>query len=135
MTFEKTEKKQIQMSLAAGILIASLLIGIGYVMFRTINSAQQDEAKEYIGEVTEQYRTTIVKQIKGDLQTLRALSTFISEDAEFDMEKVLNNLKIENNKNDFIRMGFVDVNGIGYFMDINGEEYRGMLWCSSVSRQ
>lgn len=126
MTFEKTEKKQIQMSLAAGILIASLLIGIGYVMFRTINSAQQDEAKEYIGEVTEQYRTTIVKQIKGDLQTLRALSTFISEDAEFDMEKVLNNLKIENNKNDFIRMGFVDVNGIGYFMDINGEEYRGI---------
>lgn len=126
MTFEKTERRQIQMSLAAGILIASLLIGIGYVMFRTINSAQQDEAKEYIGEVTEQYKSTIVKQIEGDLQTLKALSTFIGEDSEFDMEKVLYNLKIENSKNDFIRMGFVDTNGIGYFMDINGEEYLGV---------
>lgn len=126
MTFEKTERRQIQFSLAVGILIALLLAGIGYVMFRTINSAQQDEAKEYIGEVTEQYKSTIVKQIEGDLQTLKALSTFISEDAKFDLEKVLYNLKVENSKNDFIRMGFVDSSGEGYFMDISGKEYLGV---------
>lgn len=126
MTFEKTERRQIQLSLAAGILIATLLIGIGYVMFRTINNAQGDEAKEYIGEVTEQYKSTIIKQINGDFQTLKALATFIGQDSQFELDRVLNNLKIENNKNDFMRMGFVDTEEIGYFMDISGAEYLGV---------
>lgn len=114
------------MSLAAGIMIALLLIGIGYVTFRTINNAQKDEAKEYVGEVTEQYRNTIIKQIEGDFQTLKALATFIGEDTGFELEKVLYNLKVENSKNEFLRMGFVDTQGIGYFMDISGEEYLGV---------
>lgn len=120
---ERDEKKQIAASVAVVVFISAALLVMSFIGFMTFKKAQTNEAKQYLYEVTEQYKNTVEKQIDGDMQMLKALSTFIGEGGEFQKEKILEYLKLENSRNHFTKMGYIDLDGIGYFVGLNAEEY------------
>ncbi len=59
----------------------------------------------------------IKKQINGDLSTIDAIATFISDDKEFDVSKALSILKKEMDKESFKRMGIIMPDGTAYSTD------------------
>lgn len=68
----------------------------------------------------------IDKKMNGDIQTLQALANYIGNQKNFDKENVLESLQYENDRNKFQRMGFIGNDHIGYFFDMNGENYLGI---------
>lgn len=96
---------------------------IGFYIFYELNKVQTNDTKQYLNEVTLQYKNILLKQIDGDLQTLEALSTFIEQTGTYDKEELLATLEVENNKNKFISMGYVSKDNIGYNLYINGDKY------------
>lgn len=123
---KEKERKQIAASGFLGILVGVILLGISIAGFLIITKAQSREAGRYLQEVTAQYSNTVVKQVDGDFQTLEALVTFVGQDEVFDKDEVLRRLEVENNKNKFIRMGFVDTDGIADIVELGGNHYKGL---------
>lgn len=123
---KEKERKQIAASGLLGILVGVILLGISIAGFLMIMKAQSREAGRYLQEVTVQYSNTVVKQVEGDFQTLEALVTFVGQDEVFDKDEVLRRLEVENNKNKFIRMGFVDTDGIADIVELGGNHYEGL---------
>ena len=119
----KNLKKQIISCGVLGVIIAVILIGIASITYRSINRTQEEEAGQYLQEIVSQYRNTILIKIDGNFQTLNALSTFIEKSESFDQEMVLLRLEAESIRNDFLRMGFVTPDKIGYFIDTDGTRH------------
>ena len=118
---ERNERKQIAVSVGVVGFISAVLLVISFTVFMTFKEAQTNEAKQYLYEVTQQYKNTIEKQIDGDMQMLKALATFIGEVGEIEKERVLEYLKLENSRNHFTKMGYVNLDGIGYYVGLNGD--------------
>lgn len=123
---EEKERKQIAVSGFLGILVGVILLGVSIAGFLMIAKAQSREAGRYLQEVTAQYSNTVVKQVEGDFQTLEALVTFVGQDEIFDQKEVVRRLEVENNRNKFIRMGFVDTDGIADIVELGGKHYEGV---------
>lgn len=87
----------------------------------------QVENIEYLYNASDQKKTTIVKQVQGDLQTLEGLGIMLGGMDESERERLLPILRDINNENAFIRMGFARLDGDAWFVDLNGKVYERNL--------
>ncbi len=101
----------------AAFLLASVLF-LSYA-----NLENQQETREYMQEVVSQSKATIDSQIRGNFETLDGLAKMIGGMDNPNFDTLLPTLKDINNSNNFIRMAFVDRNGIANGVDIYDEPY------------
>lgn len=110
-----------------GILVPVLLsfcFILGSLLFLThMVSRGKEESLEYLHNAANQNRTSILKQIEGDFQTLEGLAIVLSG-LNLEEEKLLEVLGEINDANAFIRMGYAGLDGEVSLVDLNGEVYR-----------
>lgn len=87
----------------------------------------QEENIHSLYNAAEQKKTTILKQIQGDLQTLEGLSIVLGGMENTDRDQLMPILKKINNANAFIQMGFADLEGNAWLVDIDGGVYERNL--------
>lgn len=116
-------KKHITVSVILVSFISAVLLLIGGIIYSSIKGAQEKEAQKYMEEIVSQYKNIITAQIDGDLQTLSALAVFAGYDDTIDLNFTLSRLEEESRRNDFIRMGFISPDRIGYFIDTDGVKH------------
>ncbi|KMZ54673.1 bifunctional diguanylate cyclase/phosphodiesterase [Dorea sp. D27] len=119
-------RKQISAAGMLGIVIAVVLSVISIFSYKSLKNTQEQEAKQYLNEVVSQYKNAIDIKIDGSLQTLRALSTFIEKSGDIGLAQILEQLRAESSQNDFLRMGYIQSDGTGYFIDTDGAEHYGI---------
>ena len=117
---QRSLKKQLIAVSVLGIVITAVLIMISAVAYHSLKRTQEQEAKQYLSEIVVQYKNAITLEINGNFQTLNALATFMDEGDSFDFQKMLSRLEAESSRNSFVRMGFVNTNKKGYFIDTDG---------------
>ena len=108
-----------------GIILAALLAFGAYYIALMLDKQNLQTAR-YLSHVAVQSRNTVAKQVEGDFQTLEALAVVIGRQPETDVETLLETLEEINDQNAFIRMGYVDMQGMGYIVDISGKQYVGV---------
>lgn len=99
------------------VLFISILIVLGYSFIRQAIDGLYQEKLNYLMELSVKSSQNIKKQINGDLSTIDAIATFISDDKEFDVSKALSILKKEMDKESFKRMGIIMPDGTAYSTD------------------
>lgn len=80
----------------------------------------QKENVAYLYDAANQTKTSILKQIEGDWQTLEGLAVSLRELVILDENQIMAILKDINKENAFIRMGYADVNGNARMVDMEG---------------
>ncbi len=88
-------------------------------LIQMIEKSQQDSITD-LYNASNQTRTSIVKQIEGDWQTLEGLAVSLREFDINDSDQIMDTLKVINEGNAFIRMGYADIHGIGKMVDLDG---------------
>jgi len=99
------------------VLFISILIVLGYSFIRQAIDGLYQEKLNYLMEISVKSSQNIKKQINGDLSTINAISTYISDDEKFDVSNALSILKKEMNKESFKRMGIIMPDGTAYSTD------------------
>lgn len=89
-----------------------IFIGLCILFLNYCKIQNELESQKYIKEIAENSKTTVNKQIEGDFQTLDGVAKMIGGLEEVNYDTILPVLKTINDDNAFIRMGFVDKNGI-----------------------
>lgn len=120
---ENDIKKHIVISAALVSIVSAVLVLIGSTVYFSIKGTQEMEAKKYMKEIVSQYKSIIMAQIDGDLQTLGALAVFVGQDDVIDLSTTLSRLEKESGNNDFARMGLISMDGVGYFIDTDGTKH------------
>ena len=110
------------MTIIAACMMAVCII-TATVLMHLINLVLQDQTQQYLGEISNQCRATIEKQIEGDLLTVQAASAFFDE--TLDEETIVSRLQAENNRNPFVRMAFVNRDYQATIVDLDGSIYLG----------
>lgn len=101
-----------------------IFIGLCILFLNYCKIQNELESQKYIKEIAENSKTTVNKQIEGDFQTLDGVAKMIGGLEEVNYDTILPVLKTINDDNAFIRMGFVDKNGITMGVDIDGTQYK-----------
>lgn len=91
------------------------------VLLTLLNHVMLQQTRQYLGEISNQCRATIEKQIEGDLLTIQGISAFF--DDTLDEQSIIERLETENNRNPFIRMSYIDRNYRATMVDIDGSVY------------
>lgn len=91
------------------------------VLLTLLNHVMLQQTRQYLGEISNQCRATIEKQIEGDLLTIQGVSAFF--DDTLDEQSIIERLETENNRNPFIRMSYIDRNYRATVVDIDGSVY------------
>lgn len=99
------------------VLFISILVVLGYSFIRQAIDGLYQEKLNYLMEISVKSSQNIKKQINGDLSTINAISTYISDDEKFDVSNALSILKKEMNKESFKRMGIIMPDGTAYSTD------------------
>lgn len=106
-------------------LIVACIIGFfvvtAVVLLTLLNHVMLQQTRQYLGEISNQCRATIEKQIEGDLLTIQGVSAFF--DDTLDEQSIIERLETENNRNPFIRMSYIDRNYRATVVDIDGSVY------------
>ena len=106
-------------------LIVACIIGFfvvtAVVLLTLLNHVMLQQTRQYLGEISNQCRTTIEKQIEGDLLTIQGVSAFF--DDTLDEQSIIERLETENNRNSFIRMSYIDRDYRATVVDIDGSVY------------
>ena len=117
-------RKHIAISVVLVFAVSVILMVIGGIIYGSIKSTQEKEAQKYMKEIVSQYKNILTAQIDGDLQTLDALAIFAAgKEGKLDLDFVLSRLEDESGRNDFSRMGVILNDGIGYFIDADGQTH------------
>lgn len=116
----KRRDKQIRTSIIiVGFVMTVLVISCLYIL-NGINKHQAEKTDEFLTQMTLQYKTSIVRQVEGDLETLQGMATIIGAEDYIDKDELMEMLRNENENNRFMRMGFIELNGIASLVDIDG---------------
>ena len=99
-----------------------IFIGLCILFLNYCKIQNELESQKYIKEIAENSKTTVNKQIEGDFQTLDGVAKMIGGLEEINYDTILPVLKTINDDNAFIRMGFVDKNGITMGVDIQTKD-------------
>lgn len=91
------------------------------VLLTLLNHVMLQQTRQYLGELSNQCRATIEKQIEGDLLTIQGVSAFF--DDTLDEQSIIERLETENNRNPFIHMSYIDRNYRATVVDIDGSVY------------
>lgn len=110
--------------------IASSLVFLAQMIRKS-----QEENITYLYNAANQTKTSILKQIEGDKQTLEALAVIMQDLDVVDEERILRILKDINDRNAFIRMGYADVRGDAALVDLDGSVYETNLRGMDFFRQ
>lgn len=106
-------------------LIVACIIGFfvvtAVVLLTLLNHVMLQQTRQYLGEISNQCRATIEKQIEGDLLTIQGVSAFF--DDTLDEQSIIERLETENNRNPFIRMSYIDRDYRATVVDIDGSVY------------
>lgn len=106
-------------------LIVACIIGFfvvtAAVLLTLLNHVMLQQTRQYLGEISNQCRATIEKQIEGDLLTIQGVSAFF--DDTLDEQSIIERLETENNRNPFIRMSYIDRDYRATVVDIDGSVY------------
>lgn len=116
----KETKRQLTLSIVFIALIFLILIGFSISAMQQISQKQKDKTYEFLTQMTEQYRTTINRQIQYNWETLQGIATFV-EHSDLSEDKLMDILEKENANNHFMRMGYIRSNGIADLADISGK--------------
>lgn len=87
----------------------------------------QEETIDSLFNAANQKKTSILKQIEGDIQTLEGLAVVLGGFEDVSRERLIPILREINNENAFIRMGFAGPDGEAWLVDINGDIYQSSL--------
>lgn len=90
-------------------------------------SKSQEENIDYLYNAANQEKISILKQVEGDIQTLEGLAIVLGGMEDISQQRLMPLLQEINNKNAFIRMGFAELDGDAWLVDINGEVYQRNL--------
>ena len=106
-------------------LIVACIIGFfvvtAVVLLTLLNHVMLQQTRQYLGEISNQCRAAIEKQIEGDLMTIQGVSAFF--DDTLDEQSIIERLETENNRNSFIRMSYIDRDYRATVVDIDGSVY------------
>ena len=90
----------------------------------------QEENITDLYNAANQTKTTIMKQMEGDWQTLEGLAVSLQAQGIRDAGQIMETLRNINDKNAFIRMGYADIDGVGQMVAMDGDiqpiDLRGM---------
>ncbi|RGY97640.1 EAL domain-containing protein [Clostridium sp. AM58-1XD] len=124
MLIEKNAKRQIIIA-SMLVTVISIILGVtSYVWWQNAAKAQIEEAKRILDSSAELHKSSVVKQLEGDLQTLSTLSAYLEKADAFNDNALLSCIQAANAKNDFIRMGIIDTDMNGNFVILDGRVYR-----------
>lgn len=101
--------------------ITGFFVVTAVVLLTLLNHVMLQQTRQYLGEISNQCRATIEKQIEGDLLTIQGVSAFF--DDTLDEQSIIERLETENNRNPFIRMSYIDRNYRATVVDIDGSVY------------
>lgn len=101
--------------------ITGFFVVTAVVLLTLLNHVMLQQTRQYLGEISNQCRATIEKQIEGDLLTIQGVSAFF--DDTLDEQSIIERLETENNRNSFIRMSYIDRNYRATVVDIDGSVY------------
>lgn len=95
------------------------------ILIKEMENTQAKDTRQYLQEVGIQYKNSIVKQINGDFQTLKAIATVIANE-DLDLDSIIDKIRVENNNNPFLRMGYITTDYQAYIVDTNGSQYNNI---------
>lgn len=101
--------------------ITGFFVVTAVVLLTLLNHVMLQQTRQYLGEISNQCRATIEKQIEGDLLTIQGASAFF--DDTLDEQSIIERLETENNRNPFIRMSYIDRDYRATVVDIDGSVY------------
>ncbi|MBS5065892.1 MAG: EAL domain-containing protein [Hungatella hathewayi] len=123
-------KKQVTIAVVLAFTVSVILVLTGSVINLSIKGTQEREAQKYMKEIVSQYKNIITAQLDGDMQTLDAVAVLAGQDGSDQLNDVLpyleDYMKEMNGRNDFLRMGVVAPDGLGYFVDADGTKHYGI---------
>lgn len=115
-------KNPLYMVIATLICAAFVISGLVFVI-RMMRLSVAENSSYLINSAGER-RETISRQIQGDLQTLRGLSTCLAELDDLQSDQITRVLQEINMENRFIRMGVANLSGELLLFAINGDTYQ-----------
>ncbi len=121
---QKESKKQITIS-AVMIAIVTLILVLTEIFISQRTSAMQIQNSENELLYTAQLHNDMIKkQVYEDFQTLRTLAAYVETAANTTEEELIQGLSQANLSNNFIRMGYISLNGTGTFVELDGTSFQ-----------
>lgn len=102
------------------VILCACFIASSIIFLVQMVSKSQRENVAYLYDAANQTRTSILKQIEGDWQTLDGLAVSLRDLVIVDENQIMAILKDINQENAFIRMGYADVEGNARMVDMEG---------------
>lgn len=122
----KRINRQIRASVIIVVTITTILIVMCLMGLSQIKENQSLKTDEFLTQMNAQYKTAVSKQIKGDMETLQGMASLLKAQGNFDPDSLLEVLRAENENNRFMRMGYIDKNGIAQLVDVDGRTLRDL---------
>lgn len=117
----KEKKRSFSYLLMTMICFLFLLFGCIFVYSMMRQNEKDDLNSLY--DLATQEKMMILKQIRGDWETLSGISICLGDLNITETDQLTPILTTINNANTFIRMGFINADGVGDLIDINGNTY------------
>ncbi len=95
------------------VLVSALILMGGSFVASSLNNIQADAMNTQMQTEAEEYRTYILRQIDGDLQTLYTLASYLEFSETLNQEQFAKGLYESNNQNDFVRMAYFPLGKAG----------------------
>ena len=112
-------KINIRKAILTVITAAVLLSATFLYIIQLLSQTNRRETEVYMDELSEQYVSIVDRQMEGELHILSGIGAFI--DSHISEEDIYEVLKTENQKNDFLRIGYADRNYQGFYINENGQ--------------
>lgn len=117
------KKKKRSFSYLLMTLICFLFLVFGCIFVYSMMRQNEKDDLNGLYELAAQEKMMILKQIRGDWETLSGISICLGDLNITETDQLTPILTSINNANTFIRMGFISTDGIGDLIDINGNTY------------
>lgn len=116
-------KKKYNVSYIIMIIVCLLFLIFGTFFVRFMVKQNLEQNISYLHDIASQEKALINQQIMGDWETLTGISICFEKMELTDTDILIPYIKEINDKNDFIRMGFIGEDGKTVLVDINGNTY------------
>ncbi|MCJ7856969.1 EAL domain-containing protein [Lachnospiraceae bacterium NSJ-143] len=120
MPKNRTIKKQIVILCVLIAIISLVLTGLGLKISFSIPKMLIEESKKELTDTSELYKNILLRQIDGNFQMLDTLGAYIEATEAYKNENLIEYLKESNLRNDFMMIGFIDSDGKGDFVNMEG---------------
>ena len=118
----KTEKLKTYYLIIGMVCLCFLTASVGFTFY----SMEEYEKKDisHFKENVESMRNNVSNMIKGNIEILDGMALTIGQMEITDIEHLQPIIKKVNDRNAFLQMGFVDADGTGDMVDLDGTIYR-----------